>query len=190
MDASHQRIDNYGLTVVATFCDKLKMLNLSRNKISDNGAIIISKYIKSHTCLLELNLSMNAIHDDGARGIAEVIHVNTVLQKLDLSNNYITSKGAQKIAKAIRANATLYTLDITNNKVGYDGAYAISDSLKTNTSLQSLGIILPVREQEKLLKLFKQTQLFMHLIFQMPRYLMMEQLLSVIASDVIIHCKV
>ena len=138
LDASHQCIDHYGLTVVATFCDKI--LNLSRNEISDDGALAISDCIKSHTCLLELNLSMNAINDCGARDIAEAICVNTVLQKLDLSNNYITSWGAKKIAGAIQANTTLNTLDITNNKVGDDGAAAISDSLKTNTSLQSLSI--------------------------------------------------
>ena len=140
LDASHQCIDDYGLTVVATFCDKLKTLNLSRNKISDVRAKIISECIKSHTCLLELNLSMNAINDDGARGIAEAICVNTVLQKLNLSNNHITSKGARKFAEAIQANTTLYTLDIANNKVGDDGAAAISNSLKTNTSLQLLII--------------------------------------------------
>ena len=140
LDASHQCIDDYGVTVVATFCDKLKILNLSRNKISDDGAKIISEYIKSHTYLLELNLSMNAINDDGARDIAEAICVNTVLQKLNLSNNHITSEGARKIAEAIQANTTLCTLNISNAKISDDGAVAISNSLRCNNSLQSLNI--------------------------------------------------
>ena len=137
LDASHQCIDDYGVTVVATFCDQIKILNLSRNKIS---ALAISNYIKSHTCLLELNLSMNAINDDGARDIAEAICVNTVLQKLNLSNNYITREGAKKIAEAIQANTTLCTLDISNAKISDDGAVAISNSLRCNNSLQSLNI--------------------------------------------------
>ena len=157
LDASHQCIDDYGVTVITTFCDRLKILNLSSNKISDHGALAISDCIKSHTSLLELNLSANTIFDDGARGIAEAIHVNTILQKLDLSTNkitddgaaaisdslktntslqtlnmsgnYIPSKGAQKIAEAIRANTTLHILNISNAKISDDGAVAISNSL-------------------------------------------------------------
>ena len=140
LDASHQCIDDYGVTIVAIFCDKLEILNLSRNKISDDGVLSISEYIRSHTCLLELNVSMNAINDDGARGIAEAICVNTVLRKLDLSNNCITSEGARKIAEAIQANTTLNALDISNAKISDDGAVAISNSLRCNNSLQSLNI--------------------------------------------------
>ena len=142
LDASQQCIDDYGAIVITTFCDKLKVLNLSRNNISDDGALVISEYIKSHTSLLELNLSMNAINDDGAISIAKAIYVNTAppLQKLDLSNNYITCEGAQKIAEAIQANTTLHILDISNAKISDDGAVAISNSLRCNNSLQSLNI--------------------------------------------------
>ena len=168
LDASHQCIDDYGVTVIATFCDRFKILNLSSNKISNHGALAISDCIKSHTSLLELNISMNTISDHGARGIAEAIQVNTVLQKLDLSTNkityngaaaisdsiktntslqalnmsgnYITSEGAQKIAEAIRANKILHTLNISNAKISDDGVVAISNSLKFNNSLQSLNI--------------------------------------------------
>ena len=168
LDASHQCIDDYGVTVITTFCDKLKILNLSSNKISDDGALAISDYIKSHTSLLELNLSMNTIYDDGARGIAEAIQVNTVLQKLDLSTNeisddgaaaisdnlktntllqtlnmsgnYITSEGAKSFAEAIQVNTTLEKLDLSYNAVSDDGVAAISDNLKINSSLQELNI--------------------------------------------------
>jgi len=57
LDASDKCIDDYGVTVITTFCDKLEVINLSKNKISDNGAITIRDCLKHNICLLELNLS-------------------------------------------------------------------------------------------------------------------------------------
>ena len=161
LDASHQRIDDYGVTVITTFCDHLEILNLSSNEISEYGASAIADYVKDNACLLELNISMNTIRSDGVRIIAEAIKANTTLQTLDisnnniqdhgaamisncfnkslkelnLSNNKITSNGAKEIATTIRVNTTLENLDLSCNMLSDEGASIISDSLKHNITL-------------------------------------------------------
>ena len=66
LDASHRCIDDYGVTIITTFCDGLQTINLSSNKISDDGMIAISDYYKNNIYLLELNLSKNKITSEGA----------------------------------------------------------------------------------------------------------------------------
>ena len=168
LDASMQLIDDYGVTVITTFCDKHKIINLSDNEISDIGAETISEYLKNNICLLELNLSKNRIGcngitaiakaiqvnvslqkfnissckvaDDGAAAISDSLKHNDLLQELNLSQNNISSSGAEKIAEAIQMNVTLQKLDISYNRISDDGAAAISDALKYNNSLQVLDM--------------------------------------------------
>ena len=161
LDVSHQCIDDYGVTIITTFCDNLEILNLSNNEISENGAISIADYITDNACLLELNISMNTIRSDGVRIIAEAIKANTTLRTLDISNNNIQDHGAAMIsncfnkslkelnvsnnnitsnATAIGVNTTLYKLDLSCNMLSDDGATFISACLLGTVSLQVLNI--------------------------------------------------
>ena len=140
LDASSQRIDDYGVTIVTTFCDKHKIINLSNNEISHIGAETISEYLKNNICLLELNLSGNWIGLYGIAAIAKAIQVNVSLQKFNISRCRIADDGAKNIAEAIQMNVTLQKLDISYNRISDDGAAAISDSLKHNNSLQELNL--------------------------------------------------
>ena len=126
-DALHQSIDDYGVTVVATFYDKLKILNLSRKKLS---VLDVSYYIKSYTCLLELNLSMNAINDDGARSIAEAIQINSTLQNINISKNHISVEGLMYFMEAVKNNCTLQVVNIAHNNVTRSGFTSIKQCIE------------------------------------------------------------
>ena len=128
LDASHQCIDDYGVTVVATFYDKLEVLNLSRNKISASSDVC--NYIKNYTCLLELNLSINAINDDGAKIIAEAIQINSVLQNIDISKNHISVEGLVYFMEAVKNNYTLQVVNITHNNVTRSGFTSIKQCIE------------------------------------------------------------
>ena len=168
LDVSNQYIDDYGVTVVTTFCDKYNIIDLSNNRISHIGAATIGEYLKNNNFLLELNLSKNNIGPNGIIAIAKAIEVNASLQKFDisccgvsddgaaaisnglkcnhslqelnLSQNNISNGGTKKIAEAIQANVTLQKLDISHNRVSDVGAAVISESLKINNSLQVLDM--------------------------------------------------
>lgn len=44
--------------------------------------------MKTNITLAELNLSINKIKDDGVIVLATLLKTNTILKKLDLTNNY------------------------------------------------------------------------------------------------------
>ena len=120
--------------------DTLQELNISWNKITNEGANMIGEAIKVNKILKKLDIHRNSISDDGAAAISDGLKYNISLQELDMSWNKITSEGANMIGEAIKVNKILKKLDIHGNSISDDGAAAISDGLKYNISLQELNI--------------------------------------------------
>ncbi|XP_065900976.1 leucine-rich repeat-containing protein 74B-like [Dysidea avara] len=115
----------------------LEELYISRNKLGDDGAVIISKGITKSNTLRVLNISDNNITSTGAIAIANSLH-NTSLEELDMSQNAIGQDGATAIAQAITNNKTLKQLNISICEITAIGATAIANSLLHNTSLEEL----------------------------------------------------
>ena len=130
VDASHQCIDDYGISLITVFCNKACKVDLSHNKISDDGATFISDYFKNNICLLELNLSNNKITSEGAKQIAKAIRINTVLQDINLSGNYISTEGLVYFIKAVKNNCTLQVVNITHNNVTRSGFTSIKQCIE------------------------------------------------------------
>ena len=120
--------------------DTLQELNISGNRIFDDGANVIAEAIQLNTALQKLNISGNSISDDGAIAFNECLETNTTLIELDMSRIDITCKGASVIAKAIQLNIALQKLNISGNSISDDGAIAFSECLKTNTTLIELDM--------------------------------------------------
>ena len=148
----------------------LQKLDISSNKISDDGAIAFSECLRTNTTLIKLdtspnyitckgasviaeaiqvnialqkvNISCNEISDDGAIAFSECLKTNTTLIELDMSRNHTTCKGASAIAEALQVNTALQKLYISDNKISDDGAIAFSECLKTNTTLIELDMSL------------------------------------------------
>lgn len=64
-----------GLTLNTSIVD----LNLSYNKIADEGARRLSKYLIKNEILTHLNLSNNSIGYDGSRYLAQALKLNSTL---------------------------------------------------------------------------------------------------------------
>jgi len=83
----------------------IKAINLSGNKITDNGANYIAEALKSDNSKLEqLNLSGNSITDNGLIPIGEALKTGKVktLKKLDMSGNKITEEGDTWIVACLK----------------------------------------------------------------------------------------
>ena len=130
LDASQQGIDDYGVTVITTFCDGFEIIDLSSNRISDDGVITVSDYSKNNIYLLELNLSKNKITSEGAKQIAEAIKINTVLQNINISNNYISTEGLLYFMEAVKNNYSLQVVKITHNNVTRSGFTSIKQCIE------------------------------------------------------------
>ena len=102
--------------------DTLQELNISDNRISDDGAITFSECLKTNTALIELNMSETCITRKGASVIAEAIQLNTALQKLNISNNRISDDGAIAFSKCLKTNTILIELDISGNHITCKGS--------------------------------------------------------------------
>ena len=145
----------------------LQKLDISSNKISDDGAIALSECLRANTTLIEVKMSGNNITLEIISAIAKSLEINySTLQKLDISNskisdsgiiafskylhislteldisgNDITCQGASAIAKFMRMNTTLQKLNISNNTISDNGAVAFSEFLKTDATLTVLSM--------------------------------------------------
>ena len=78
-----------------------------------------------------LNISHNRISDDGAEAIDKCLQINRTLKRLDISYNKVSDTGIIKISKSLQMNTTLQMLDISHNNIGDNGAIAIGETISS-----------------------------------------------------------
>ena len=120
--------------------ETVSKLDLSRNKIFNNGAESISKCIECNRSLREIDISKNMISDVGFKKIAAALQKNHVIQKFNISHNRISDSGAITMSECLKDNNTLQELDISHNKICNTGFISIGKTLQINVSLQMLNI--------------------------------------------------
>lgn len=82
--------------------NKLKILDLSANKISFQGCEELGKYLIGKYCALEsLILASNRTGHYGAKAIAQALSKNRSLIHLDMTRNDIDDNGLKMIAESL-----------------------------------------------------------------------------------------
>ena len=114
----------------------LQNVDLSHNKISDNGTVFFSECLKINKTLHKLNLSGNNITDEGAKRLAEAIQLNTTLQVLNISENQISKEGIMRIVEACAQSRTLHKLVCMYNNLSKTELGAIVKYIKNEQVLQ------------------------------------------------------
>ena len=69
------------------FNSRLKYLNLSKNRLTCESAIILCEILKSNDSLVALFLHWNFIRNRGCCALARALEVNDRLKILDISHN-------------------------------------------------------------------------------------------------------
>uniref|UniRef100_A0A0G4HKE0 Uncharacterized protein n=1 Tax=Chromera velia CCMP2878 TaxID=1169474 RepID=A0A0G4HKE0_9ALVE len=152
----HKRMMRNNKSSIVSFLVRLKealflslqTLNLSTNKIGDEGAKALAEALRARALpsLQSLNLSTNKIGDEGVKALAKVLKQTTLpfLQSLDLSDNEIGAEGAKFLAEALKVETfpSLQSLELEHNRIRAEGATALAAALKEVTlpSLQSLNL--------------------------------------------------
>ena len=110
--------------------DHLTSINLSKMKITSDGAKEFAKVIDHNISLQVLDISNNSLGDNGIFVISDSLKHNETLQALDISKNEISSEGAKKLAEALncREKCKLKKLNISENSISSTGIVAILDS--------------------------------------------------------------
>jgi Ran GTPase-activating protein (RanGAP) involved in mRNA processing and transport len=90
--------------------------SLYSNRITRDGAKYLSDFLKRDTPLKVLDLSYNRLEDDGAKIIAEALHfTNNTLEKLSIRYNNVRGEGLCAIADSLNYNRTLTHVFVWGN---------------------------------------------------------------------------
>lgn len=118
----------------------LVKLDLTGNEIGDEGAKALANVLAT---LTDVSLSRNAITDDGAIACASALSADgCCLEQLRLASNDIAVTGAAALASSLRSNKILKTLDLRFNELlGVDGRKLVLEVLESNTSLTRCRVV-------------------------------------------------
>ena len=100
----------------------LRQLNL-RHMLTPyyNMAKDVSRMLIVNCSLTSLNISGNRIGDDGVTHLAEALKQNKTLEELDISNCDITDAGVAPLAEALQVNSSLRQLNVQVNDLTENG---------------------------------------------------------------------
>lgn len=113
-----------------------RVLNLEENRLNDECAEILAKYIENpQNQLVELHLAGNVIRDKGAQMMAKALETthSKNLTLLNVENNQIGKLGLFAFSRMLRVNVTLAKLNLANNPASDDEEIAndICESIRS-----------------------------------------------------------
>jgi Ran GTPase-activating protein (RanGAP) involved in mRNA processing and transport len=104
--------------------------------LSSEAIYVIANELASNSTLEKLDLTGNKIRDEGASAIAKALKNNNTLTSLSLRGNKLSDKGIESIAHALLSNTLLTALDLAcNNKVSKNWFLPFESVLLNNYSL-------------------------------------------------------
>ena len=115
---------------------KIEELNLIHCSLT-SGVEVVSGLNDNHT-LRVLYMSDNQITSEGAVAIAAMLKRNSSLERLDLGLCSIVSSGGVELGAALERNKTLRVLGLSDNALGDDGVRGLCVGLENNSSLEEL----------------------------------------------------
>ncbi|CDW82527.1 UNKNOWN [Stylonychia lemnae] len=122
-------------------------LDLSRNKLRDDGVKILSKYLVANRSIIHLDLSQNEITHKGSQELFLQLASNVSIISLDVGSydgqgrNRIGSKGLIKLQQLlIMPNTMLSHIFLAGNYIGNQGLQLLASGLKTNDRVMALDL--------------------------------------------------
>lgn len=110
---------------------KLRMLNLSNNRLKDELLLTLCRGLKaSNPDLKELNLSKNMMGDFSAIVLGDFLEHAISLELLDLSWNRITSYGGTKIFQGLKAGCSVRSVNIAYNLLGKSSTFEFVEAVQ------------------------------------------------------------
>ncbi|SPP83910.1 dynein regulatory complex subunit 5 [Drosophila guanche] len=116
----------------------LTVLDLTNNKITEEGAYILSRTLR-HVPLQRLVLSLNPIQSDGAAAIFHTLQAMPI-KELDLGSCCITETITKLFMMLICQHTTLLCIDISNNALGEDFGRNLLKIIVCNKVLEKLDL--------------------------------------------------
>ena len=162
---SHERVVDINILYNGDYRCSSEVISVSKFNVSYDELSLIAFGLYSNTTVIKLDLSGNRITDDGVLLISDCLEYNNTLKELDLSCTYISMYGMTKLSKCIKHPILLEYVDLSGNRSSPWGVYCaiikhcsgnsltlcgdegmkyyvkkITDSLQRNITLQSLTL--------------------------------------------------
>ena len=120
---------------------RLERLDLSKNRLADEGISAITDPLRHNKTLIYLNIGSNMITDVGGLALARVLRDNKTLQDLNVRHNQMTTASGDAIDDELRRNTTLQRMDVTFNDFTYKCFSGIQQTLQRNLSLWTAEVV-------------------------------------------------
>ena len=110
---------------------KLKLLNLSNNRLKDELLLTLCRGLKaSNPNLRELNLSKNMMSDFSATVLGEFFEHSIYLEIPDLNWNRISSYGGTKIFQGLKFGRSVHSVNISYNLLGKSSSFEFVEAVQ------------------------------------------------------------
>ena len=135
--------DNQLSIIIRSLSDKrIRLLNLSKNLITIEGAKTISDFLKNNKTLLRLNLSYNSKNHFKAEAIKIImdsLNGNPNIQLIDFSEMQLTGCG-ECIGKFINKSESIQSVILKNVRLNAIDFKNIFENIKNNKSIKEINI--------------------------------------------------
>ena len=118
----------------------MKVLDLGRMDISEDGMIPFEKILKIHRDIQMLDLTDSEIGVEGAISLSQALKPCKKVEVLGLSGTKISSIGLAALCQEIEHLCSLTSLNLANNNITSDGVVTLSSSLHFISKLQILDL--------------------------------------------------
>ncbi|GCB73397.1 hypothetical protein scyTo_0006752 [Scyliorhinus torazame] len=140
LELDNNNINDYGVKELIPCFDKLTVVRLSVNQITDDGAKVLAEELTKYKIIKILGLYRNQITDVGAQFIAQIVEECPCLRTLKIGLNKLTSEGGKLLAQAIQKSKVIRDVGMWGNQIGDAGAVAFAEAIRNHPSIRELSL--------------------------------------------------
>ncbi|XP_074844417.1 nucleotide-binding oligomerization domain-containing protein 1 [Carettochelys insculpta] len=140
LDLDNNNINDYGVKQLLPCFNKLAVIRLSVNQITDHGVRVLYDELSKYKIVTFLGLYNNQITDVGAKYVARLIEECSTLTYVKIGANKITSEGGKCLALAIQKSKTMFEIGMWGNQVGDEGAMAFAEAIRNHPTLTNVSL--------------------------------------------------
>ena len=121
-------------------------IDLGKNNLKDQGAVILVKYLKKSINVVHLDISSNEITCEGSETLILELLDHQSLISFDISSheglhrNRLGIQGARAIGKVLQSKSILAFLHLAGTGLGPEGLEYLLEGLKNNLTITSLNL--------------------------------------------------
>jgi len=162
------------LAKVLKNCPMLEKLDLQRNKINTEGAVLIANSLKKCPNLLHIDFYINKIGDKGAIKITKLLKLKYCphLTYLNLSFNMIYDKGIEKLVKIIieSGNQSLNDIEFCHNRIKEDGVISLMEMLIKCPNIKYLNFCYNTIELNEIEIIAQRYNIDLHSLYKLRKH--------------------